>query len=151
MRPLRSVIAGVALVAVALATWLDSVAAQSTPRGGYQIIRNPGNPVEAVERQFLEDAFLKKKTVWPNGAAIRPVDLAPASVARRQFSDEVLRRPVDAIRSYWQQRIFAGRELPPPELGTDAEVVRFVLRERGAIGYVSNGAVLDGAKPLTIK
>lgn len=143
-------LAGLALLVVALSGgWVASAAPSG--RGGYQIIRNPDNPIDAVDRQFLEDAFLKKKTVWPDGAGIRPVDLAPASVARRQFSDDVLRRPVDAIRSYWQQRIFAGRELPPPELGTDAEVVRFVLRERGAVGYVSNGAALNGAKPLNVK
>jgi len=150
MRRLRSSITGAALVMAALCGGWVAVAAQSA-RGGYQVIRNPDNPIDAVDRQFLEDAFLKKKTVWPDGASVRPVDLAPASTARRQFSDDVLRRPVDAIRSYWQQRIFAGRELPPPELGSDAEVVRFVLRERGAVGYVSNGTALNGTKPLTVK
>jgi ABC-type phosphate transport system substrate-binding protein len=138
------------LVVAGLCGGWVAVAGQSG-RGGYQVIRNPDNPIETVDRQFLKDAFLKKKTTWPDGAAIRPVDLAPASTTRHQFSDDVLRRPVDAIRSYWQQRIFAGRELPPPELGNDAEVVRFVLRERGAVGYVSNEAALNGAKPLTVK
>jgi ABC-type phosphate transport system substrate-binding protein len=123
----------------------------SAARLGFQIIRNPGNPIDAVDRQFLEDAFLKKKTTWPGGGTIRPVDLAPTSAARRQFSDEVLKRPVAAIRSYWQQRIFAGRELPPPELETDAAVIRFVLREPGAVGYVSNAAALDGVKVLIVK
>jgi hypothetical protein len=150
MQRLRSSITGAALVVAALCGGWVAVAAQSG-RGGYQVIRNPDNPIDAVDRQFLEDAFLKKKTVWPDGATVRPVDLAPASTARRQFSDDVLRRPVDAIRNYWQQRIFAGRELPPPELGSDAEVVRFVLRERGAVGYVSNGTALNGTKPLTVK
>jgi hypothetical protein len=150
MRRLLRRIAAAAFFLVALSVGFFAVAAQSLPRG-YQIIRNPSNPVDAVDRQFLEDAFLKKKTAWPDGAVIRPVDLAPASTARRQFSDDVLRRPVDAIRSYWQQRIFAGRELPPPEFSSDAEVVRFVLRERGAVGYVSSAATLNGARPLTIK
>lgn len=150
MRRRASSLIGLALVVAGLCGGWVAVAGQSG-RGGYQVIRNPDNPIEAVDRQFLEDAFLKKKTTWPDGAAIRPVDLAPASTARRQFSDDVLRRPVDAIRSYWQQRIFAGRELPPPEFGNDAEVVRFVLKERGAVGYVSNGAALNGAKPLTVK
>jgi ABC-type phosphate transport system substrate-binding protein len=151
MRRLRSTAVVAALALVALSTGLVTAASPSTSRAGYQIIRHPDNPVDAVDRQFLADAFLKRKTSWPDGAAIRPVDLAPASPARRQFSDEVLRRPVDAVRSYWQQRIFAGRELPPPELETDADVVRFVLRERGAVGYVSSAAALNGAKVLTVR
>ena len=153
MRRLRSAVARVALATLVLSAELlaVAVAAPSSSRPGFQMIRNPDNPIDAVDRQFLQDAFLKKKTTWPGGGTIRPVDLAPDSPARRQFSDEVLRRPVDAIRSYWQQRIFAGRELPPPELETDAEVVRFVMRERGAIGYVSSAAALNGAKVLNIK
>jgi hypothetical protein len=151
MRRLGSTAVVVALAVFALSAGFVAAASPSTSRAGYQIIRNPDNPVDAVDRQFLLDAFLKRKTSWPSGAVIRPVDLAPASPARRQFSDEVLRRPVEAIRSYWQQRIFAGRELPPPEFETDADVVRFVLRERGAVGYVSSAADLNGAKVLIIK
>jgi ABC-type phosphate transport system substrate-binding protein len=152
MRRLRAAAAGAALVVLVISAGLVTVAAASpSNRAGFQIIRNPDNPIDAVDRKFLEDAFLKKKTMWPGGATIHPVDLAPGAPARRQFSDEVLRRPVDAIRSYWQQRIFAGRELPPPELETDADVVRFVLRERGAVGYVSHAAALNGAKVLNVK
>jgi ABC-type phosphate transport system substrate-binding protein len=151
MRRLPSTAVVAALTGLALSAGLVAAASPSTSRAGYQMIRNPDNPVDAVDRQFLVDAFLKRTTSWPSGPAIRPVDLAPASPARRQFSDEVLRRPVDAVRSYWQQRIFAGRELPPPELETDADVVRFVLRERGAVGYVSSAAALNGAKVLIIK
>jgi ABC-type phosphate transport system substrate-binding protein len=152
MRRRRSILVARVLLILALSVGLAGVASPSSTRpAGYQIIRNPNNPTETVDRQFLEDAFLKKKTSWPGGPIIRPVDLAPGSPARRQFSDEVLRRPVDAVRSYWQQRIFAGRELPPPEMESDADVVRYVMREPGAIGYVSNGAALNGARQLTVK
>ena len=152
MRRRHSTLTAAALLVVALCAGLVAVASPSSSRtAGYQIIGNPHNPVDTVDRQFLEDAFLKRKTSWPDGATIRPVDLAPDAPARRQFSDDVLRRPVDAIRSYWQQRIFAGRELPPPELKTDAEVVGYVMRVPGALGYVSNGAALNGAKLLTVR
>jgi len=145
-------LAAAALVVAALCAGVAAAASPSSSRTvGYQIILNPRNPVDTVDRQFLEDAFLKRKTSWPGGATIRPVDLAPDAPARRQFSDDMIRRPVDAIRSYWQQRIFAGRELPPPELKTDAEVVGYVMREPGAIGYVSNAAALKGAKLLTVR
>ena len=149
MRRPRPPIAGAALLVVALSVGFVAIASPSLPRG-YQIIRNPGNPIDAVDRQFLEDAFLKKKSAWPDGAVIRPVDLAPASTARRQFSDDVLRRPVDAIRSYWQQRIFSGRGVPPPELDSDEAVLRYVSSRPGAVGYVSGGAKLGNARVLRV-
>ena len=46
---------------------------------------------------------------------IRPVDLRPNAATRRLFSERMLRRSVAAVRSYWQQRIFSGRGVPPPE------------------------------------
>jgi ABC-type phosphate transport system substrate-binding protein len=152
MRRWSSRFVAAALGTVALHAGLLAAASPSSNHAaGYQIIRNPHNPVEIVDRQFLEDAFLKKKTSWPTGSPIRPVDLPPTAPARREFSDHMLRRPVEAIRSFWQQRIFAGRDLPPPELKSDEEVVKFVMREPGAIGYVSNNAVLNGTKPLAVK
>jgi hypothetical protein len=47
--------------------------------------------------------------------------------------------------------IFSGRSLPPPELGSDDEVLRYVLAHPGAIGYVSGAANLRGAKVLAVK
>jgi hypothetical protein len=137
--------------AVTAATSLAALFAHAAPMTGYKLIGHPNIPIETLDRQFVEDAFLKKTTTWPGGGPIRPVDLAGDSPARRQFSLDVLRRPVDAIRSYWQQRIFAGRELPPPELESDDAVVKFVLRNRGALGYVSDGTTLNGAKVLTVR
>jgi hypothetical protein len=142
---------GLVLAFIAAASFAAVFAHAAEPRVAYKIICHPGNPIQTVERHFLEDAFLKKTTTWPGGGLLRPVDLVAQSPVRRKFSEEVLRRPVEAVRSYWQQRIFAGREVPPPELDSDDAVVRFVLRDRGAVGYVSDEAVLKGAKVLPVR
>jgi hypothetical protein len=70
---------------------------------------------------------------------------------RRRFSDEVLHRSVSEVKSYWQQRIFSGRDVPPPELDTDDQVVTYVLRHAGAVGYVSAEAALNGTKVLEVR
>jgi ABC-type phosphate transport system substrate-binding protein len=142
---------GLALVCLSMVFNPAVGASGSIPKVGYRVICNVNNPIDWVDRQFLEDVFLKKVRSWPGDRTIRPVDLEPRSPVRRQFTDEVLRRSVDSIRVYWQQRIFAGRELPPPEVETDEEVIQFVLRDRGAIGYVSGGITIEGAKVLAVK
>ena len=154
MRPSCATGWGALLTPLALALVVFSMtlfAHAQAPGVGYRIICHPDNAGGATDRQFLEDAFLKKTRFWPSGTAIRPVDLTAASPVRRQFSEEILRRPVDAVRNYWQQRIFAGRDLPPPELEADADVVNFVLRNRGALGYVSASSPLSGARVLTVR
>ena len=118
---------------------------------GYRVIVNPANPVTETERPFLMRAFLKKITRWPDGSLIRPVDQDLESPVRRAFTEDVLGRTVAAVRNGWEQAIFDGRDVPPPELDTDAAVVEYVLRTPGAIGYVSPQAALNGARVLRIE
>lgn len=135
-----------ALIAVLGAPRLQASEAQ----GAYVVVVNPANPRTTLDRKLVEDAFLKKVTTWPDGVAIHPVDLPPSSPVRRRFSEEVLARSVAIVRLYWQQRIFTGRDIPPPELDTDADVVQYVLKRDGGIGYVSAGANVGACKTVTI-
>jgi hypothetical protein len=121
-----------------------------SPRPDYQLIVHPRNPATSLRATFLQDAFLKKTARWPNDWVIRPADLTPRALARVRFSEQVLGRPVAAVRSYWQQRIFSGRDVPPPEMDSDAAVVAYVLKHEGAIGYVSAAAELGGAKTVSL-
>ncbi len=143
------------LLALAGARPLASAAADSpgpaAPTSGFQIIVNPANPIASVDRRFILDVFLKRVTRWPHDELIRPADLDANSPARRRFSEQVLRRSVAAVKSYWQQLVFSGRDVPPPELDSDWQMVRYVLKYPGAIGYISAGANLDGTKVLTLR
>jgi|HubBroStandDraft_1064217.scaffolds.fasta_scaffold07711_5 ABC-type phosphate transport system substrate-binding protein len=125
--------------------------ADTRPVPVYVVIVEPSNEVTSLERKFLEGAFLKKITRWPNSSALRPADLAPNSAVRRKFTEEVLNRSVEAVQGYWQQRIFSGRDVPPPEFDTDRDVVDYVLKHVGAVGYVSGAADLGGAKVLAVR
>jgi ABC-type phosphate transport system substrate-binding protein len=126
-------------------------APQAAQTGGFRIIVHPSNPVSSVDRRFLADAFMKKVTRWPrNDELIRPVDLEPDAPARARFTETVFNRSVAALKNYWQQQVFAGREVPPPELEGDSEVVKYVSKHPGAIGYVSPGAALDNVRAIEV-
>jgi hypothetical protein len=120
------------ILVVAIAVIAGEGAARTAPEvvPGYVIVVHPSSSETSVDRKFLADAFLKKITRWPNGDTIRPVDLGPDAAARREFSDDVLRRSVAAVKSYWQQRI---------------------LKYPGAIGYVASGTQVLGAKIVNVK
>jgi hypothetical protein len=55
-----------------------------------------------------------------------------------------------AVRTYWNQLIFSGRELPPAERRGDAAVVAFVRDTPGGVGYVSTGAEVAGVKVVAV-
>jgi ABC-type phosphate transport system substrate-binding protein len=117
----------------------------------YRVIVNGKSNVTSIDREFLADVFLKKVTRWPNGEAILPVDLDAHSSVRRKFAEDVLKRQLTAVRQYWQQQIFSGRNVPPPELEGDQPVLDYVAKHKGAIGYVSGGAVLGGVKVINVR
>ncbi len=140
----------VALVFAALAAIATPVPSAGARGDSFRVIVHPKNPVHDIERAELARVFLKKVTRWPDETTARPVDLRQNAEARREFSEAVLGRSVGAVRSYWQQAIFAGRDTPPPELDSDEAVVKYVLANRGAVGYVSPRAELHGATVVVV-
>lgn len=104
----------------------------------------------SLERDIVAVAFLKKQTRWDDGTLIEPVDLESSSTTREVFSHAVLKRSVSAVRSYWQQRIFSGRGVPPPEVKSDQAAVRYVATHAGGIGYVSKKAELKGVRAIRL-
>ena len=81
--------------------------------------------------------FSKRLGTWPDGQRTKPVDLPVASATREAFSREVLGQPAGVIEEMWQKQIFSGRDVPPPRKASDSEVIDYVARYPGAIGYVA--------------
>jgi ABC-type phosphate transport system substrate-binding protein len=147
MRPLLFAVLALVLTLTAVAT---RVAADEPSVPSYRVIVHPSNPLPSVGRQFLADVFLKKVKRWPDGDVIRPADLPLRNGTRKEFTGGVLGRSVDAVKAYWQQQIFSGRDVPPPELEDESKVVAFVLKHPSAVGYVSGTANLGGSKVVRV-
>jgi ABC-type phosphate transport system substrate-binding protein len=142
---------GLAGVSVAVVALSGGSALSKEGPSGFQVVVHPENPTGSVGRDFLEQAFLKRKTRWPDDETVRPVDQRADSAVRERFSEVVLRRSVAAVKRYWQQQIFTGRGVPPPELDTDRAVVEYVRRHRGAVGYVAESADVGAVKTISFR
>lgn len=115
------------------------------------IIVNAANPMSEMTRAQISQLFLKKVTRWGYGVQAMPVDLADTSPARERFTKWIHKRTVRAVKLYWQQKIFSGREIPLPERESDAGVIGYVEEHAGAIGYVSGLASTRDRKVKVIK
>jgi len=136
-------------IAIALLTGTALVTG-TAQAASYKIIVNNSVPVASLSKKAASDLFLKKTTKWEDGTAVMPVDQTDSSTAREGFSKAVHGKPAAAVKSYWNQQIFSGREVPPVEKKTDAEVLSFVRSTAGAIGYVSDAAAVDGVRVVTV-
>ena len=122
--------------------------AQGSP--SFKVVVNSSNSIRSISKTALSKILLKKTTKWKDGREIKPVDLKVGNPVRGKLSIEVHKRPIGAIRHYWNQRVFSGKSMPPPEKKSDAEVMAYVRKHSGAIGYVSGGAALSGVKAIGV-
>lgn len=148
-------------VRLAIVAALAVALAGAAPRGGgaqsgvrddgFVVVVNAANPLNSIAKGDLAKLFTKKARTWSDGTPALPVDLASGSPVRETFTQRVHGKSGSAIASFWQQQIFSGREVPPPEKKTDDEVLDFVRSNRGAVGYVAAGTKPGtGVKSLTI-
>jgi ABC-type phosphate transport system substrate-binding protein len=118
----------------------------------FVVVVHTDNPLEAIDREVLSNVFLKRVVKWPSGARLDPIDLPLNAKAREAFTRAVLHKSISAIRTYWQQQIFSGREVPPQEKASDADVLELVKAARTAVGYVSASASIPaGVRVLSIR
>ncbi len=145
------------LVSVLLAGLVGSTTAARpiepppAPQPEFVLIVNRDNPVSALAAPEVGKIFLKKADFWPDGTPVDPVDLTQDSPVRAAFTRAIHRRTVAAIKSYWQQETFSGRDVPPPEEPSDDDVIEVVKNIRGAIGYVSPNANMRGVKTVYVR
>jgi hypothetical protein len=117
----------------------------------FRVIVNPANRTRALSRAFVRGAYLKKATTWDDGEALHPVGLSKRFAARERFAREVLNKTPSQLRAYWNQQIFSGKGVPPPELDSEAAVIAYVLRHRGAVGYLPAGVDPAGAAVVALE
>jgi ABC-type phosphate transport system substrate-binding protein len=117
----------------------------------FKVIVNISNSSNALSTKEISDLFLKKKTKWSDGKQVLPVDLSASSQVRSGFSQQIHGKSTAAVRNYWQQAVFAGTATAPSEKASDAEVIEFVKKNEGAIGYVSASANTAGVKTIMLK
>ena len=135
---------------IAAAVAALAFAATSAEAQGFQVIAHPGVAESEISAAELSKVFLKKATKLESGVAVKPVDQPPASKTRDAFSKAVHGRGASQIESYWQQQIFAGKDVPPDTKPSDADVIAYVSSTPGAIGYVSAGAAPAGVKVIKV-
>ena len=146
-----SLLAGLALVVAVAATSAPRPLTAQERSQSYVVVVNAGVQATAITKSELARIFLKKAPKWKSGQVAVPVDLDERSEIRKRFTKEEHGKSVTAVKSYWVQQIFSGRDVPPAEKPTDDEVLEVVRSTPGAVGYVSScRAIGEGLKRLTV-
>jgi ABC-type phosphate transport system substrate-binding protein len=137
----RTSFAAFIVLALSAATTQNAVARADAT---FQVIVHADIEGSQIKRETLSSVFLGEVTRWGSGQRVMPVDQSMRSPVRALFTEQVLSQPFEGIEFYWADMIRKG-VVPPPVKKSDAEVIEYVARTKGAIGYVSLGAVVPAA------
>ena len=113
------------------------------------VIANPGVGDAQLAAAALQDMFLGDRSRWSDNSRVVISSLREGNV-HEQFLRAFMKRTSSQFSTYWKRQVFTGKGKMPPAFATDAEMVDFVAKTDGAIGYVGAGAPLDSVKVVSI-
>ena len=132
-----------------VATGSVLLAALSVFAGEVKVIANPSVKADTISSDELRRVFLLQRRTLANGSLVAPV-LQKSGATHEAFLKQYLNQDGEEIRIYYQGLVFTGKGSMPKELNSDTEVVAYVARTRGAIGYVSGATDTEGVKVLAV-
>jgi len=115
-----------------------------------KVIANPSVGASSVSTDDLKGVFLATKTSLSDGSHVEPV-LEKGGAVHEAFVKEYLGKSDAALQTYYRSLVFTGKASMPKVLNADADVVSYVAKTKGAIGYVGTATSTAGVKVLEVK
>jgi hypothetical protein len=115
-----------------------------------KVIANSSVGVSQISPEDLRRVFLVTKTSLADGSHVVPV-LLNLSSAYKAFLQEYIDKTPAGLENYYRSLAFTGKGTMPKMLKTEAAVLEYVKRTKGAIGFVSADAQTEGVKLLEVK
>jgi hypothetical protein len=117
--------------------------------GDVKVIVNPSVGASEVSSEDLKAVFLAVKTNIA-GSQVEPV-LAKSGRAHDVFLKGYLGKSDAALIAYFRGLVFTGKASMPKVCDSDAEIVAYVAKTKGAVAYIGAGVAAEGTKTLSIK
>jgi ABC-type phosphate transport system substrate-binding protein len=116
--------------------------------GDCKIVANSSVDAGNISKDDLKAVFLLTKTSI--GGHVEPV-LEKGGAAHEAFLKTYVGKNPSALETYYRSLVFTGKASMPKTVSDDAEVVAYVAKTKGAIGYVSASAETGGLKTIEVK
>lgn len=84
----------------------------------------------------IRDIFLGKKCKWTDGKEII-IAVMYQTEAHQQFTKKYTRKTSAQFMTYWKHMVFIGQGRFPKSIASETEMIDFVAKSHGVIGYVS--------------
>ena len=98
----------------------------------------------------LQKIYLGKKVKWADKQGINFTALSSGTCLETFIKEYVKKTPFQ-FQNYWKKQIFTGKGQPPRGFDNEAELVDYVSRTSGAIGFSCTQPDITMVKILSIR
>ncbi len=135
---------------VFIAVWMVVLVSAEATAGGVKIVANPSVAVNSVSLAELKSVYLEEKNALMDGTHVQPV-LVKGGAVHEAFLKQYLDKSDPALQIYYRSLVFTGKGSMPKLVQSESEMLAYVAKTKGAIGYVSASAGVEGVKVLDVK
>ena len=138
----RSILVGVfvMLASMAGAAWAGDVV----------VVANKGIGEDHLSKKEIKSIFLGKKKSLGGITIQLAVLTGNAKTVHGRFLETYLKKSPSKFNNYYKKRVFTGKGKEPKSFASEAGLLAFVARTKGAIGYASANVVTDRVKTIEI-
>ena len=111
------------------------------------IITNKSNDVKQISYIDLLLIYKSKLKKWPNGLKIKVTDFDESTEVKKEFYKKIRRTP-QSIKNIWLRKRLLGEAKLPKNFTSEDEMLHYISKTPGAIGYISKAKVTGKVKVL---
>jgi len=116
--------------------------------GDVVVIANKDVPSDKLGQDTIKKIFLGNIINWDNNEVIMVV-LSGDNEIHDAFLKKYIKRTSSQFQNVWRQNLFTGKGAMSTKMKTDDEIVDYIAKTKGSIGYVSSEINLPGdVKPI---
>lgn len=113
------------------------------------VLVNTSTAIVTISEDDLKNYYLGKRSSWPDGSKVTVVVLKDG--ASHESLMKKLGKSTSQFSTGWKKLVFTGKGSMPEQVSSEDELVAFVAKNPGSIGYADVGKVKDGVKAIQAK
>ena len=117
--------------------------------GGVKIIVNSSVSTVSISAADIKSIFLQEKNSL-GSSSVEPV-LLKSGPTHEAFLKRFVGKTDSTLLTFYRSLAFTGKGSMPKALDSDADVIAYVAKTKGAIGYISDSSRAEGVKTLEVK
>ena len=114
------------------------------------LIVNESVAIDSIKKKDAKKVFLGKSKKFSDGSKVVIV-IQKKGDTHKEFVKAVVGKSSSQYKTYWKKLVFTGKGKQPKTVKSDADVLAYVARTKGAMGYIAGGSSTDGAKVVALK